>query len=293
MSYLDELESKSIYIIREAKANYKNIGVPFSTGKDSTTMLALIRKAFFGEVPFPVIHIDTEKKFKEIYEFRDMITKKWDLDLIVEKNKDALEKGISPETVTKFECCNKLKTGAFKQVLKKYKFDALIMSIRRDEHFTRNVEHYSSPRDKNFKWHLLRPKTKEELKKGDAPFISEQPVELGGWDLYQSDFGLDIDHVRIHPLLDWTEINIWEFIKKEKLPVNPLYFANYVEKKYGLKNRRFRSLGCQCCTNPVVSNAKTIDEIIEELKTTDIEERSGRAQDKEQVLRRLRSLGYF
>ncbi len=165
------------------------------------------------------------------------------------------------------------------------------MSIRRDEHEMRNIERYFSPRDKEFKWHFVRPKTKEELKEGDAPFVSEQPIELFG--LFQSDFGSNCSHVRVHPILHWTELDVWRFIKRENIPVNPLYFADYVEKAYGWKNKRFRSLGCQPCTSPIDSKASTIDEIIEELKTTDIEERSGRSQDKEQIMRRLRSLGYM
>ncbi len=280
---LKELEKKSIFIIREAKAQFKNPAVMWSTGKDSTAMLTLIRKTFYGEIPFPVIHLDTNFKFPEIYKFRDKIAKEWNLNLIVGKNEEALKVGTSPKTTSKFDCCTALKTEALRLVLKKYKFDALIMSIRRDEHEMRNIERYFSPRDKELKWHFVRPKTKEELKGGDAPFVSEQQVEL--WNLYQSDFGPNCSHVRVHPILHWTELDIWRFIKRENIPLNPLYFS--------VNGKRFRSLGCMTCTSPIKSNAKNIDEIIEELKTTDIEERAGRSQDKEQIMRRLRSLGYM
>jgi sulfate adenylyltransferase subunit 2 len=292
---LNELEQKSIFILREACAQFKRPAVLWSTGKDSTTMLWLCKKAFFGKIPFPVIHIDTSYKFPEIYEFRDRISKEWNLKLIIAKNEEALKKGISPETTSRFNCCTALKTEALKQVIRKYKFDALILSIRRDEHVMRNIERYFSPRDKEFKWHIIRPKTPEEMKEGDAPFVSLQPVELVGWNLFWSDFGPNVDHVRVHPMLHWREIDVWRYIKREKLPVNPLYFANYVEKKYELKNKRYRSLGCKCCTTPVESSASTIDEIIEELEITEVEERVGRAQDKEdeEMMRKLRSLGYM
>lgn len=282
---LKELEEKSIFIIREAKVRFKNPAVMWSTGKDSTCMLALIRRAFYGEVPFPVIHLDTSFKFEEIYEFRDRLAKEWNLNLIVGKNEEALKRGMSPKTASKFDCCMALKTEALKQVLRKHKFDALIMSIRRDEHAMRNIERYFSPRDQEFKWHIVRPKTEEEMKTGDAPFVSEQEVEL--WDLYQTDFGPDCSHVRVHPILHWTELDVWRFSKQEEIPINSLYFS--------VGGKRYRSLGCKPCTSPIESNAKNIDEIIGELRATDTEERAGRAQNKEeeQIFRRLRCLGYM
>jgi sulfate adenylyltransferase subunit 2 len=282
---LDELEQKSIFIIREAYAQFKNPAVMWSTGKDSTSLLWLCKKAFYGKIPFPVIHLDTTRKFKEIYEFRDKVAKDFNLNLIIGKNDNALKKGVSPETTNRFNCCTALKTEALKKVIRKHKFDALLMSIRRDEHAMRCIERYFSPRDKEFKWHIVRPKKSNE--KGDAPFVSLQDVEMSGWNLFASDFGQNIDHVRIHPILHWTELDIWRYMKKEKLPINQLYFS-----KNGF---RYRSLGCECCTIPVESNAATIDEIINELKVTDVEERSGRTQDKEddEMMRRLRSLGYM
>lgn len=284
MRDLNELEKESIFIIREAMAQFKNPAVLWSTGKDSSAMLYLIRKAFFGKIPIPVIHLDTSFKFPEIYEFRDKMAKKWGLNLIVWKNKEALEKGMDPSK-GKFECCSALKTEALKQVLRKHKFDALIMSIRRDEHHMRNLERFFSPRDKEFKWHFIRTKTKEELKKGDAPFVAEQDTEMSGWGIYASDFGPDCSHVRVHPILSWTELDVWRYIQRENITSNPLYFSR--------NGKRFRSLGCAGCTDPIDSDAKTIEEIIQELKTTDTRERAGRSQDKEQVMRRLRSMGYM
>ncbi len=263
--YLSNLEKKSISIVREVKAQFKNIAVLWSTGKDSTTMLWLCRKAFFGKIPFPVIHIDTGYKFPEIYEFRDKIAKEWNLDLIVASNKEAIKEGISPKD--KLICCTKLKTEALKNMIKEKGFDALILAIRRDEHGIRAKERYFSPRDEEFRWRY-----------------EDQPAEL--WDLYVKP-SEDFSHMRIHPILHWTELDVWEYVKRESLPINPLYFA-----KNGM---RYRSLGCQPCTVPVTSNASTIDEIVEELKTTTVSERAGRAQDKEKayMMQKLRSLGYM
>ena len=289
---LDELEQESIFIIRECIAQFKNPAVMWSTGKDSTVMLHLCKKALFGDLTLPVIHLDTSFHLPEVYSFRDKITKKWKLNLIIGRNEKALKSGMSPKK-GKFECCTALKTEALKQILKKYKFDALIMSIRRDETYIRNLERFFSPRDKRFRWHLVRRKTKKEMKKGDAPFVSLQDAEMSGWGLFASDFGPKCSHVRVHPLLSWLEIDVWRYIKKEKIPVNPLYFADYIRKNYGWKAKRFRSLGCAPCTSPVDSTACTIDEIIQELKTTTVKERAGRSQDKEMIMRRLRALGYM
>ena len=285
MSNLDELESKSIYIIREAYKRFGNIAMLWSIGKDSSTLLWLCRKAFFGKIPFPVIHIDTGCKFKEIYEFRDKIVKEWNLNLIISKNEEALKNGMAPAK-GKFECCNSLKTEALKQTLKKYNFDALLLAIRRDEHGIRAKEHYFSPRDSQFKWNITREKTANEKNSGDAPFEAMQDTELSGWNLYATDFK-DAHHIRIHPLLHWTELEIWEYIKKENILVVSLYFAK--------DSKRYRSIGCECCCSPVASDAETIDKIIEELKTTKVRERDGRAQDKEDeyTMQKLRSLGYM
>mgnify|MGYP001608971572 CR=1 FL=1 len=267
-SYLDELESKSIYIIREAYWEYKdNLAILWSMGKDSTTLVHMVRKAFLGNVPIPVIHIDTTFKFKQIYEFRDKYTKEWNLKLIVAQNDKALKEGMSPEK-GRFDCCNALKTEILKQIIEKYNFKALLVAIRRDEHAIRAKERYFSLRDKEFRWDY-----------------QNQPLEL--WSEYhktEADVGT---HFRIHPLLHWREIDVWRYIKKERLPVVSLYFAN--------KNRRYRSIGCECCCQPIDSLANTIDKIVKEIRDTAISERSGRAQDKEKeyMMQKLRSLGYM
>ena len=265
-SHLQELEKRSIAIIREAKAQFKNLGVLWSTGKDSTTSLWLCKKAFFGKIPFPVIHIDTSYKFPEIYKFRDEIAKEWGFNLLVAKNEEAIEKGMSPDK-GRFECCTLLKTEALKDMIKKEKFDALILSIRRDEHGIRGKERYFSPRDEEFKWDY-----------------KNQPAEM--WDLYVKP-AEDYSHMRVHPILHWTEFEVWQYVKQEGLPVNPLYFAK--------DGKRYRSLGCQPCTVPIPSSARTIDEIVEELRTSKMSERAGRAQDKEKayMMQKLRALGYM
>ncbi len=257
---LKALEDKSVYLLREASMKFKNVAALWSMGKDSTTMLSLARKAFMGKVPFPVIHIDNGIDFPETYAFREQLTKKWDLDLIVAYSK------IKPDSAGS-ACCGKNKPEALKKVMKEHGFDALIVSIRRDEHGIRAKERYMSPRSKDFKWNY-----------------KDQPTEL--WDDYTSNADAE-SHMRVHPLLDWNEIDIWSYIKKEHVPTNPLYFSR--------NGFRYRSLGCTHCTVPVKSNAKNVDEIIKELSTTKTEERSGRAMDKEKeaAMERLRALGYM
>ncbi len=266
MDHLDKLESKSIYIIREAYKKFRKIGMLWSIGKDSTTMLWLAKKAFFGKVPFPVIYIDTGMHFKEMYEFRDECVKKWDLNLIVSDNIEEAEKqGIGPKD--KLKCCTMRKTDALKKTIAEHKFEALLLGIRRDEHGIRAKERIFSPRDKDFRWNY----------KNQAPEL---------WDQYKSQKETE-QHIRIHPLLHWTETDIWDYILRENLPVNNLYFAK--------KGKRYRSLGCKPCTLPVKSSAKTVKEIIKEIKESKIAERSGRAQDKEEAnaMQKLRALGYM
>ena len=267
MDHLKSLESRSIYIIREAYKQFRDIAMLWSIGKDSTTLLWLCRKAFFGKIPFPVLHIDTSYKFKEIYEFRDKWAKEWNLKLIIAKNEEALARGVGPKENNKLECCGLLKTEALKQAVARYKFRALLLGIRRDEHGIRAKERVFSPRDKNFQWDY-----------------KNQPPEL--WDLYKSKQAEE-EHIRVHPLLRWTELDIWMYIKQEKIPIVSLYFAK--------NGKRYRSIGCEPCCNPIESDADTVDKIIEELKVTKIAERSGRAQDKERayMMQKLRSLGYM
>ena len=257
---LKTLEDRSIYILREATMKFNNVAALWSMGKDSTTMLALARKAFMGKVPFPVIHIDNGIDFPETYTFRESLAKKWNLDLIVAHSE------IKPDPMGS-ACCGRNKPETLKKVMKERGFDALIVSIRRDEHGIRAKERYMSPRDKEFRWNY-----------------KDQPAELWGDYSSKADAG---GHVRIHPLLDWNEIDVWNFIKKEHVPVNPLYFSR--------NGFRYRSLGCTHCTVPLKSDAKTVDQIIKELSTTKVEERSGRSMDKEKeyAMQRLRSLGYM
>lgn len=285
MSHLKYLEQKSIFIIREAYNKYKNPALLWSIGKDSTTLLWLIRKAFYGKIPFPVIHLDTTFKFPEMYQFREELTKKLELNLIVEKNEEALAKGISYETHDAFTCCNELKTNALKKAVDKHKLDALFVGIRRDEHGIRNKERFFSPRDNDFKWNIVKEKEKKD--EGDSDLIALQDPEMDGIGVYATDFSTDTSHVRIHPLLHWTELDIWQYIKEENIPVCSLYFSK--------AGKRYRSLGCMPITTSTESNADTVDKIIEELKTTQIKERSGRKQDKEDeyTMQKLRSLGYM
>lgn len=266
MDYLAELENRSIYIIREAYSRFKNIALLWSIGKDSTTLLWITRKAFFGQIPFPIIHIDTGFKFREIYEFRNQYSRKWGLNLLISKNDPSLKNGMGPQ-VGKFECCNALKTEALKMTISKYNFKALLLAIRRDEHGIRAKERYFSPRDIDFKWNY-----------------QNQPTEL--WNLYKSQVEQEM-HFRIHPMLHWTELDIWRYIQKEKIPTTHLYFAK--------NNKRYRSIGCRICCEPVNSRANKISKIIRELKSTRVAERSGRAQDKEDAynMQKLRSLGYM
>jgi len=269
MDCLDELESQSIFIMREARKKFSRLAMLWSVGKDSTTMICIARKAFYGRVPFPVIHIDTGKKFREMYEFRDRCVREWGLKLIIAQKTDADELGIGPDK--KIRCCDYRKTQALKDAIEQHRFEALILGIRRDEHGVRAKERVFSPRDQDFRWNY-----------------KDQAPEL--WDQYKTKREGE-QHLRIHPLLQWTELDVWEYIRRENLPINPLYFSGT-----RAAGKRFRSLGCETCTNPVESAASTVDEIIEEIKTNrNVSERSGRAQDKEEAdaMQKLRALGYM
>jgi sulfate adenylyltransferase subunit 2 len=265
MNRLDELENRSIYIIREAYSHFVKIAVLWSMGKDSTVLLALCRKAFLGVVPFAVIHIDTGKKFECMYSFREKWAEKWKLNLIIAKNSSENAKKVSH--LDKLSCCNLLKTETLKQVISDYNFDGIMLAIRRDEHGIRAKERHFSPRDDNFRWDY-----------------QNQPPEL--WDFFESQTKQS-KHIRIHPLLEWTELDIWKYIKRENLPTVDLYFS-----KHG---KRYRSIGCAPCCEPIKSEASNIDEIIRELECTRIGERQGRAQDKEAAyaMQQLRALGYM
>jgi sulfate adenylyltransferase subunit 2 len=270
MDYLSNLENQSIYIMREAKNKFENLAMLWSIGKDSTVLLWLARKAFFGHVPFPLVHVDTTYKIPSMIEYRDKLVKDWNLTLIVGKNEPVLRAGTTFPNgrATRVECCGTLKKDALREVLDHRKFTGVIVGVRRDEEPTRAKERYFSPRDKNMEWN-----------------VEDQPPEL--WDQFKTDYEKGT-HIRIHPLLHWTELNIWEYIERENIPVIPLYFANE-------KGERYRSIGCAPCTFPIKSNARTVREIIEELRHTKTSERAGRAQDKESedAFEKLRRDGYM
>jgi sulfate adenylyltransferase subunit 2 len=267
--HLDALENQSVYILREGHRKFKRLAMLWSIGKDSSVLLWLARKAFFGHVPMPCVHVDTSYKIPEMIQFRDQKVREWNIDLVVGQNKAALAAGktFPNGALTRVECCGLLKKDALQQVIEEKDYQAVIVGIRRDEEGTRAKERYFSPRDKNFEWNF-----------------KDQPPEL--WDQFKTDFDPGT-HIRIHPLLHWTELNVWEYIEREKIPIVDLYFA-----KDGF---RYRSLGCAPCTKPVPSQATTVAEIIEELRETKVSERSTRAQDQESedAFERLRASGYM
>jgi sulfate adenylyltransferase subunit 2 len=238
----------------------------YSIGKDSTTMIHLARKAFFGRIPFPLAHVDTTYKYPEMIAYRDRMAREWGADLVLGKNVPAIGAGMGPDK-GRLTCCEALKTQALSQVIDEHGFKGLFLGIRRDEEGSRAKERVFSPRDKNFEW-----------------AYKDQPPEL--WDQFNTSFEADT-HIRIHPILGWTELNIWEYIEREQIEICPLYFAR--------DGKRFRSLGCMPCTKPIESNAATVPEIIEELKTLKTPERAGRAQDQENAyaMQKLRARGYM
>lgn len=267
MDHLTSLENKSIYIIREAYYRFRDIAMLWSVGKDSTSLLWLCRKAFFGKIPFPIIHIDTSYKFPEMYRFRDEYAREWNLNLLVGRNEAQIEAGMGPDKGMKLDCCNELKTNALKQVIARYGLKAILLGIRRDEHGIRAKERVFSPRDDNFSWNY-----------------ENQPAEL--WDQYKATAAED-NHLRVHPMLHWTELDIWKYVRAQKIPITDLYFSK--------NGKRYRSIGCVTCCSPIESAARNVDEIIHELETSHTSERAGRAQDKEDAytMQKLRSLGYM
>ncbi len=293
MNQLDQLESKSVHILREAYREFKSLCMLWSIGKDSTVMLWLARKAFFGHVPISLVHIDTGYKIPEMIAYRDRFAREWHLNMVVGQNKAQLASGVTFPNgkLTRIECCRALKSEALKHTLSgewdrlrmnhttgQYELDTnrepytgVIVGVRSDEEGSRSKERYFSPRDKENDWD-----------------VDDQPPEL--WSQYKTAFAPGT-HVRIHPLLDWTELNLWEYIEREKIPVVDLYFDRG-------EGKRYRSLGCGPCTFPVDSTSKTVSEIVAEIRTgkfANIAERSGRAQDKEDGggLETLRRDGYM
>jgi sulfate adenylyltransferase subunit 2 len=286
MDRLDELEAQSVYILREAYKHFRSLCMLWSIGKDSTVMLWLTRKAFFGHVPFPLVHIDTHYKIPAMIEYRDRYAREWKLQMVVGENREALAAGMN-HTKGRLTCCSALKTDALKHTLDGswprkrmgldgvYReeidgepFTGVIVGARADEEGSRAKERYFSPRDKNNDWS-----------------VADQPPEL--WNQFKTDFAPGT-HVRIHPLLDWTEINIWEYIEREDIPIIDLYF----DKGKGI---RYRSIGCETCTGTIQSTARSTQEIIVELRRTNVPERAGRAQDQEDTyaMEKLRREGYM
>lgn len=293
MDHIEKLESRSIHILREAYSSFKDLCMLWSIGKDSTVMLRLAQKAFFGHVPFPLVHIDTCYKIKEMIEYRDRLAMLYNLDIIYGVNEEAIANKLTfPDgNCSRIQCCENLKTKALQDTLNgtgvRYRLDhktgkyykdtnnqpytGVIVGVRADEEGSRSKERYFSPRNENNDWD-----------------IANQPPEF--WNQYKTDFKPGT-HVRIHPLLDWTEVDIWEYVRREGIPTVSLYY----DKGDG---KRYRSLGCWPCTTPIDSTASNVDEIIEELrsgKLKNVAERSGRQQDKEDGggLEDLRKGGYM
>lgn len=264
MNHLDALEAQSIYILREAFAGLDRLAVLWSIGKDSNVVLWLIRKAFFGHVPFPVVHVDTGMEFPEVYAFRDRYAAEWGLNFTASPCPpyEATDPTLPPAARSAAR-----KTLGLKQALATHGWQGVILGIRRDEQAIRAKERYFSPRGLDGSWDL-----------------KDQPPEF--WNQYMTSFPAGT-HVRVHPLLDWTEIDVWRYTQREGIPLVPLYFAR--------DGKRYRSLGESDITFPVPSTASSIDEIIQELETTRVPERAGRSMDheSEDAFERLRAAGYM
>lgn len=293
MKTLDALEARSIHALREAHAHFRQLCMLWSIGKDSTVMLWLAKKAFFGHVPFPLVHVDTRFKLPEMISWRDRVAAEWGLTLVVGRNAEALaaRRTFPDGAVDRLTCCRLLKTDALTATLsgdgarRQYEpstrtwrevtgagaFTGVIVGSRADEEGSRSKERVFSPRDARNTWD-----------------VADQPPEL--WQQYKTEFAPGT-HVRIHPLLEWTELNVWEYIAREGIPTVPLYYDQGA-------GTRYRSLGCAPCTAPIPSTAKTPRDIVGELsegRLKGIAERSGRAQDAEDGggLETLRRGGYM
>ena len=297
LSHIDKLESESIHIIREVVAEFDNPVMLYSIGKDSSVMLHLALKAFApNNIPFKIMHIDTTWKFKEMILFRDQIAKTYKLDLIVHINQDGIRNKISPIKNGSKIHTDIMKTQALKQALDKYKFDAAFGGARRDEEKSRAKERIFSFRDKNHRWD---PKN--------------QKPEL--WNLFNTKINTD-ESVRVFPLSNWTELDIWQYIYQEKIPIVPLYLAKTrpIIKRDGMmimvdddrleikqnekieqKKVRFRTLGCYPLTAAMESSATNVEEIIIELLETKYSERQGRLIDSDQIgsMEIKKQEGYF
>ena len=297
LTHLKQLEAESIFIIREVAAEFEKPVMLYSIGKDSAVMLHLAMKAFYpGKPPFPLLHVDTTWKFREMIEFRDRLARELDLELLVHTNQEGVKMGVNPFTYGSQKHTDIMKTQALKQALNLYRFDAAFGGARRDEEKSRAKERVYSFRDKNHRWD---PKN--------------QRPEL--WTIFNSKIDKD-ESIRVFPLSNWTELDIWQYIYMEKIPIVPLYFAKerpVVEKdgmlimvddermpitandKVEMKMVRFRTLGCYPLTGAVESTATTLPEIIQEMLLTTTSERQGRLIDRDQSgsMEQKKREGYF
>ena len=297
LTHLKQLEAESIHIIREVVAEFDNPVMMYSVGKDSAVMLHLALKAFApAKLPFPLLHVDTLWKFKEMIAFRDKRAKEEGFELIVHTNPDGIAQGIGPFTHGSAVHTDIMKTQGLKQALNKYKFDAVFGGARRDEEKSRAKERIYSFRDKNHRWD---PKN--------------QRPEL--WNIYNARVHKD-ESIRVFPLSNWTELDIWQYIYLEQIPIVPLYFAakRPVVEKDGVKIMvddermpigpddvikeemvRFRTLGCYPLTGAVNSTATTLEEIIEEMLLSKTSERQGRVIDNDSAgsMEKKKIEGYF
>jgi len=281
LTHLERLEAESIHIMREAVAQSENPVMLYSVGKDSAVMLHLARKAFYpSKLPFPLLHVDTTWKFREMYKLRDSTAAAGDLDLIVHTNPDCVKQGINPFTHGSAVHTDMWKTEGLKQALDHYKFDAAFGGARRDEEKSRAKERIFSIRSAAHRWD---PK--------------QQRPEL--WRMYNVRKAPG-ESLRVFPLSNWTELDVWEYIRQEEIPIVPLYFADkrpVVERDGALimvdddrmpllpgetpelKSVRFRTLGCYPLTGAVESTATSLTEIISEMLLTTTSERQGRVID--------------
>lgn len=299
LSHFEQLEAESIHIIREVVAEFKNPVMLYSVGKDSSVMLHLARKAFYpAAIPFPLMHIDTGYKFKEMYEFRDSFTKELGARLIINRNEDAIANNMNPFKYGTTTCCGALKTGALLDGLNKHGFDAAFGGARRDEEKSRAKERVYSFRDGFGQWD---PKN--------------QRPEL--WNIYNARIS-PRESIRVFPLSNWTELDIWEYIKLESIPIVPIYYAQerevvirngiiipvdysqeYLKPRAGEEVKvlkcRFRSLGCMPCTGAIESSAIDIDGIINEAKVAKKSERENRVIDlgSDSSMEDKKKEGYF
>jgi sulfate adenylyltransferase subunit 2 len=297
LTHLKQLEAESIHIMREVAAEFSNPVMLYSIGKDSSVMLHLALKAFYpGRLPFPLMHVDTTWKFREMIEFRDAQMEKLGLDLIVHINQEGVDAGIGPFTHGSEKHTDVMKTQSLRQALDKHKFDAAFGGGRRDEEKSRAKERVFSFRDKNHRWD---PKN--------------QRPEL--WNIYNGKVNRG-ESIRVFPLSNWTELDIWQYIYLNNIDISPLYFAKErpvvnmdgidimvdddrmpipADKKIQHKMVRFRTLGCYPLTGAVESTATTLPDIIQEMLLTTSSERQGRLIDSDQAgsMEEKKRKGYF